>query len=152
MMTASLLTGFRLVLLETFDAERFFEAHEILEAYWIDYGGHDRGFFRGLIQAAVALHHFRAGTLVGAQGVAARSRRNLAPYAPTHLGFDVDSFVAPVSADTTNVAGAQSTAPAGIRNRNVRFNPQGASTYLMQRRHSPSAAHLPWGSLNFSSR
>lgn len=71
------------------DAGRYFEAHEILEAYWVAYRGPDRDFYRGLIQAAVALHHVRSGNLVGAAGVAARARRNLAAHAPEHAGVDV---------------------------------------------------------------
>ena len=74
--------------------EAYFEAHEVLEAFWVNYRGPDRDFFRGLIQAAVALHHAGRGNAVGAHGVAARARANLAPFAPRHAGIDVDAFVA----------------------------------------------------------
>lgn len=72
-----------------FGAGRFFDAHEILEQYWVAYRGPDRDFYRGLIQAAVALHHARSGNSTGATSVAARARTNLAPYAPVHAGVDV---------------------------------------------------------------
>lgn len=72
-----------------FGAGRFFDAHEILERYWVSYRGPDRDFYRGLIQAAVALHHARSGNSTGATSVAARARANLAPYAPMHAGVDV---------------------------------------------------------------
>ena len=77
-----------------FDEGAFFEAHEILELFWVAYRGDDRDFYRGLIQAAVALHHLSAGNTIGATGVAARARRNLAPYAPRHAEVDVDGILA----------------------------------------------------------
>jgi len=80
--------------LKAFDGGAFFEAHEILEAFWVGYRGDDRDFHRGLIQAAVALHHASVGNTIGATGVAARARLNLAPYAPRHDDVDVDAVLA----------------------------------------------------------
>jgi predicted metal-dependent hydrolase len=80
--------------IKAFDAGSFFEAHEILEAFWVGYRGDDRDFYRGLIQAAVALHHLSVGNTIGATGVAARARLNLARYAPRHDDLDVDAVLA----------------------------------------------------------
>ena len=77
-----------------FDEGSFFDAHEILEAFWMGYRGDDRDFYRGLIQAAVALHHLGTGNAVGATGVAKRARKNLAPYAPRHVNVDVNAILA----------------------------------------------------------
>ena len=84
--------------MSAFAAGEFFGAHEILESFWVGYRGEDRDFYRGLIQAAVALHHLSAGNAVGAKGVAARARDNLAPYAPHHADVDVDAILARVAA------------------------------------------------------
>ena len=84
--------------LTAFEEGAFFEAHEILEAFWVTYTGDDRDFYRGLIQAAVALHHLEAGNAVGAAGVGARARRNLAPYAPRYGPVDVDAILARLAA------------------------------------------------------
>jgi predicted metal-dependent hydrolase len=83
---------------KAFDEGAFFEAHEILEAFWVGYRGGDRDFYRGLIQAAVALHHLGAGNPAGAAGVAARARGHLAPYAPRHDDVDVDAILARLAA------------------------------------------------------
>jgi len=85
--------------LEAFDGGAFFEAHELLEAFWVTYTGDDRDFYRGLIQAAVALHHLGTGNTTGAGSVGARARTNLEPYAPRHAAVDVASILArlPVS-------------------------------------------------------
>ena len=84
--------------LRAFDEGEFFEAHEILETFWVGYRGDDRDFYRGLIQAAVALHHRNAGNEVGARGVAARARKNLEPYAPRHESIEVSAILARLDA------------------------------------------------------
>ena len=83
---------------KSFDEGSFFEAHEILEAFWVGYRGDDRDFYRGLIQAAVALHHAGVGNTVGARGVAARAGGNLAPYAPRYASIDVNAILARLEA------------------------------------------------------
>jgi len=80
--------------MKAFDAGAFFEAHELLEEFWVSYTGADRDFYRGLIQAAVALHHLGTGNAVGAAGVGARARANLAPFAPCYDELDVEAIVA----------------------------------------------------------
>jgi predicted metal-dependent hydrolase len=76
-----------------FGEGRYFDAHEILEAYWVSYRGPDRELYRGLIQAAVALHHARGGNVRGARGVGGRARRNIARYAPEYEGIDVAAYL-----------------------------------------------------------
>jgi predicted metal-dependent hydrolase len=84
--------------LTAFDGGAFFEAHEILEAFWVSYRGDDRDFYRGLIQAAVALHHSGTGNTTGAASVGARARANLGPYAPRYLAVDVDAILTRLAA------------------------------------------------------
>lgn len=76
----------------------FFIAHEILEQFWVTYRGDDRDFYKGLIQAAVALHHASTGNATGAAGVAARARGFLAPFAPRYRSVDVDAVLAQIAA------------------------------------------------------
>lgn len=78
---------------EALAAERYFEAHEILEGFWVDYRGADRDFYKGLIQAAVALHHASRGNAAGAARVAGRAIALLAPFAPRHAGVEVTRFI-----------------------------------------------------------
>jgi predicted metal-dependent hydrolase len=72
---------------------RFFEAHEIMEAFWVSYAGSDRDFYKGLIQAAAALHHAARGNPAGAARVGRRARAYLAPFAPSHGGVDVTAML-----------------------------------------------------------
>jgi predicted metal-dependent hydrolase len=76
-----------------FNACEFFEAHETWEDLWKDYSGELRLFYKGLIQAAVALHHFGNGNIRGARKVFLSSRGYLQQYGPTCSGMDVEHFL-----------------------------------------------------------
>lgn len=77
-----------------FNACDFFEAHEVWEELWTDYRGEARRFYQGLIQAAVALHHFGNGNIRGAKKVYVSSRAYLEGYGSSYLGLDLDGFLA----------------------------------------------------------
>ena len=77
-----------------FNACDFFEAHEVWEELWTEYRGPARRFFQGLIQAAVALHHFGNGNIRGAKKVFVSSRTYLDDYRPAYLGLNLDEFLA----------------------------------------------------------
>ena len=49
-----------------FNSREWFECHETLEELWIGEEGEVRDFYQGLIQIAVALHHWRNGNFKGA--------------------------------------------------------------------------------------
>jgi uncharacterized protein len=87
--------------LEAIDAGKNFEAHEILEAYWITYRGEDRDFYKGLIQAAVALHHASQGNRDGAKNVARRATALLAPFGPARDGIDVATLIDRLARETS---------------------------------------------------
>ena len=71
----------------------YFEAHEILEELWLEDHSDSRDFYKGLIQAAVALHHIETGNRGGAKKVHRTSVGYLLPYKPNHLGLDVTKFI-----------------------------------------------------------
>lgn len=63
--------------IELFNDERFFEAHEVLEDVWRVAPQHQKKFLQGLVQLAVAFHHYSTGNLIGSRSVMARALRNL---------------------------------------------------------------------------
>ena len=71
----------------------FYESHERWEELWADYQGPSRKFYQGLIQAAVALHHFGNGNIRGARKLYYSTREYLEPYRPHHMGLDLDAFL-----------------------------------------------------------
>lgn len=80
--------------IEYFNDCEFFEAHETWEELWTEYRGAGRNFYKGLIQAAVALHHFGNGNIRGAKKVYQTSSGLLEGYRPLYEGLDLESFLA----------------------------------------------------------
>lgn len=89
----------------------FFEAHEAWEELWQEDHGPSRKFLQGLIQAAVALHHFGNGNIRGAKKVYFGSRSYLAAYRPKHMGLDLEKFLAEMDRCFVQVAEATDTFP-----------------------------------------
>ena len=79
--------------LRLFNAEDFFESHEVLEELWSQTQDERRKFYQGLIQAAVALLHFGNENLGGAKKVYLSSRKYLEPFAPSYEGLNVSLFL-----------------------------------------------------------
>jgi predicted metal-dependent hydrolase len=77
-----------------FNECEFFEAHETWEELWTEYRGPARRFYQGLIQTAVALHHFGNGNIRGAKKVYLTSRSYLEDYRPAYQGLDLEAFLA----------------------------------------------------------
>lgn len=80
--------------IEHFNTCDFFEAHEIWEDLWKDDCSEERPFYQGLIQAAVALHHFGNQNIRGAKKLNVGCRKYLDPFRPFHRGLDLDAFLA----------------------------------------------------------
>jgi len=78
---------------ELFNDGRYLASHELFDELWEASEAGDSDFFKGLIQAAIALHHFRSGNLEGAAKLYSGHRRFLAAFAPDHRGFDVERFL-----------------------------------------------------------
>lgn len=76
-----------------FNRRRYFESHEVWESLWVAERGPLRGFYKALIQAAVALHHLGNGNLHGAWTLLCRAQSGLADYRPKCLGLDVEGFL-----------------------------------------------------------
>lgn len=80
--------------IDFFNRGEYFEAHEVWEDLWIEVNDERKGFYHGLIQAAVALHHARRANPNGARSLFRRMKANLDGYRPAYEGLDVDAFLA----------------------------------------------------------
>ena len=94
-----------------FNRQDYFEAHEAWEDLWSESHGPERKFYQGLIQAAVALHHFGNGNIRGARKVYRSSRGYLEQYQPICLGLDVRKFLAEFDACFAEVAASPEEFP-----------------------------------------
>lgn len=97
--------------IEHFNACDFYESHEVWEELWTDYHGPSRKFYQGLIQAAVALHHFGNGNIRGAKKLFLSCQAYLAPYRPVHQGLDLEKFFAELGDCFSEVMASQEEFP-----------------------------------------
>jgi predicted metal-dependent hydrolase len=77
----------------SFNDGRYLDAHEEIEELWEATHDESSDFYKGLIQAAICLHHFHEGNLPGARKLYSGHRRYLAGYLPAHRGIDVAAFL-----------------------------------------------------------
>lgn len=76
-----------------FNEEDFFECHDLLEEIWSESNGGEKGFYQGLIQAAISLFHFGNDNFGGARKLYDSSRKYLLPYLPAYMGIDLSRFL-----------------------------------------------------------
>ena len=84
--------------IELFNEGKFFESHEVIEDIWRETEGEYKDFYRGLIQAAAALHHLKRGTLKGGILVYRSSIEHLKNYPPVTLGLNVRKLIEDIQA------------------------------------------------------
>ena len=75
--------------IEEFNRGDWFECHETLEELWVGAKGELRDFYQGLLQLAVAQHHWRKGNFKGALILLRGGVELLSRVAPVCQGVDV---------------------------------------------------------------
>ena len=82
---------------ERLNRQRFFEAHEVLEALWLPQRREPNGsFYKGLIQLAGAFVHWQKNRPGPAAALLALARANLRKYPAIHDGLNVAGALAMV--------------------------------------------------------
>jgi len=76
-----------------FNAEDFFECHDLLEEIWAEGQGPEKKFYQGLIQAAISLFHFGNENFGGARKLYDSCRKYLDPFRPAYMEIDVERFL-----------------------------------------------------------
>lgn len=97
-----------------FNAGEYFQCHDVLEELWTETLGAERGFYQGLIQAAVALFHFENGNLGGARKMYHSARKYLEPYRPAYRGIDLDKLLTDMKQCFQELLDAGNVYPAGV--------------------------------------
>ncbi|RNC67443.1 MAG: DUF309 domain-containing protein [Desulfuromonadales bacterium] len=85
---AELLAG-----IDQFNAGYWFACHETLEELWAGEQGDARDLYQGILQVAVALHHWREGNYKGAMILCDSSLRLLDRVTPHCQGVDVSRLL-----------------------------------------------------------
>lgn len=78
---------------DLFNRGRYLASHELLDELWEATEGEAADFYKGLIQAAICLHHWQGENPEGARKLYSGHRRVLASYLPTYLELDVAAFL-----------------------------------------------------------
>lgn len=78
--------------LSLFNNKQFFECHEVWESLWMRTPDDRAHLLKGLLQAAIALHHFRRNNYEGARKLYEGQKRILAPFRPQAIGLDLATF------------------------------------------------------------
>jgi predicted metal-dependent hydrolase len=79
---------------ECFNRQRFFEAHEVLEALWLPQRqGPNGSFYKGLIQLAGAFVHWQKHRPGPAAALFKRAQTHLRQYPATHEGLCVENVL-----------------------------------------------------------
>jgi predicted metal-dependent hydrolase len=76
-----------------FNQAQFFDAHEALEDVWRAAPPENKKFLQGLIQVAVAFHHYSTGNRVGMRSVLERAIRNLAEPPGSFAQFQLPALI-----------------------------------------------------------
>lgn len=107
--------------LRLFNAEEFYECHDVLEELWSDVICDEKQFYQGLIQAAVSLFHFGNENLGGARKLYHSSCRLISPCAPECLGIDVQRFLEDFKYCLQELLEAGDEYPTGVQLRDERI-------------------------------
>ncbi|HXM59599.1 MAG TPA: DUF309 domain-containing protein [Terriglobales bacterium] len=76
-----------------FNNAEFFDAHEALEDIWRAAPPENKKFLQGLIQVAVAFHHYSTGNRVGMRSVLERAIKNLSQPAGSFGGIELTALL-----------------------------------------------------------
>ena len=68
----------------------YFEAHEVVEKFWLTYKGEFKKFLQALIQVAIANIHLEGGNLKGYTRMRELALKNLETYGGVIFGVDVE--------------------------------------------------------------
>jgi len=80
--------------IDEFNRGDWFECHETVEELWVGEKGELRDFYQGVLQLAVALHHWRDGNFKGALTLLQSGGDCLSRVAPVCQGVDVARLAA----------------------------------------------------------
>jgi predicted metal-dependent hydrolase len=109
--------------IEEFNQHQFFECHETLEALWREDKTEEREFLQGIIQLAVAYHHYLHNNKPGAIKLLRKGLGHMQKFGPSCKGIDVLKLVAAVEGNLTELSLKGSAAQNKIKIPAIPFSP-----------------------------
>ena len=89
--------------IELFNREEFYESHDTIEEIWLQESSDEQPFLQGLIQAAVAFHHYQHGKLGAARSMLSLAIEKLEGFPETHHQVLLKEFLEGLSAWKTGL-------------------------------------------------
>jgi predicted metal-dependent hydrolase len=75
-----------------FNAQEFFEAHEVWEEIWLVEAEPEKTFLQGIIQIAAAFHHYCRGNTDGTESLLAAGIVKLSRFPKVHRGLAIEEL------------------------------------------------------------
>lgn len=100
--------------LRLFNDVAFFDCHDVLEELWTEVVSDEKEFYQGLIQASVALFHFRNQNYGGAMKLYLSANKYLAKYQSPYMGIDLETFLADFKVCFQDLLEFRGDYPSGI--------------------------------------
>jgi predicted metal-dependent hydrolase len=88
---------------DAFNAGRFFAAHEIWEALWLESVGPEKPLLQGLVQIAAGYAKVETGVRSGALKLLTRGLALVRQFLPAACGLSLEAFADGVAADMQRV-------------------------------------------------
>jgi mutator protein MutT len=104
-----------------FNAGKYFECHEMVEDLWRATEGPNRLHYQGIIQAAIALEHFRKGNDAGALGLYQKACEKWAQLPSGYMGVDLNGLKEKFDAFFDMI---QKAGPSGMRGADMSLVPR----------------------------
>ncbi len=82
---------------ELFNHEEFYDCHDTIEDLWLQESSDQQPFLQGIIQAAVAFHHYQHGKWGAARSMLKLAIRKLEDYPEYHQRVKVNELVCELS-------------------------------------------------------
>ena len=79
--------------IELFNREEFYDCHDTIEEIWLQESNDEQPFLQGLIQAAVAFHHYQHGKLGAARSMLSLAIEKLEGFPETHHQLLLKEFL-----------------------------------------------------------
>ncbi len=79
--------------IDLFNREDFYACHDLIEEIWLEESSDRQPFLQGVIQSAVAFHHYQQGKRGAARTMLGLAIGKLQDYPSPHLGIDLEKFL-----------------------------------------------------------
>lgn len=79
--------------IDLFNRQEFYDCHDTIEEIWLEAASDEQPFLQGIIQSAVAFHHYQQGNWGAARSMFRLALEKLEPYPEIHEGIRLGDLI-----------------------------------------------------------